>query len=238
MEPTAPPPARLSRPGAPAGGLANPAVPPAMPASVPDTSAAAVAADEQRTAGAAGAPQTAAVVAAHGFVWRDQEITQPIGGPVPRRSWSVRTLGAEVIVEGGDAVGFGRSRTPLDYFMAKFPQDQLTRTCELTSSKLSARRMRVLPRHDVACGNAIVASFSVVSLAAENRAIDDPCHKCSATTEWLVAKAMWRHIVAGAATRVVETSHPDWLPSRGNFWKILDAPVGNVTILPSRRRVL
>ena len=75
-------------------------------------------------------------VVVHGFEWHDADVLQPIGGPVARRAWSVRTLGDEIIAEGGDAVGFGRSRTPLDYFFAVFPQDQLARMVRLTSAKL------------------------------------------------------------------------------------------------------
>jgi len=88
------------------------------------------------------ASQTAASpTLAHGFEWRDQQVLQPIGGPVPRKPWSVRALGGDIISEGGDAVGFGRTRTPLDYFFAVFPQDQLTRVTELTSAKLESRRL-------------------------------------------------------------------------------------------------
>jgi len=47
----------------------------------------------------------------------------------------VRALGDEVIAEGGDSVGFGRSRTPLDYFLAVSSKDQLARV-RLTSAKL------------------------------------------------------------------------------------------------------
>jgi len=74
-------------------------------------------------------------VVVHGFEWRDADVLQPIGGPVARRAWSVRTLRDEIIAEGGDAVGFGRSRTPPDYFFAVFPQDQLARMVRLTSAK-------------------------------------------------------------------------------------------------------
>ena len=88
------------------------------------------------------ASQTAASpTLAHGFEWRDQQVLQPIGGPVPRKPWSVRALGGDIISEGGDAVGFGRTRTPLDYFFSVFPQDQLTRVTELTSAKLESRRL-------------------------------------------------------------------------------------------------
>lgn len=37
---------------------------------------------------------------------------QPVGGPVPRQTWSGRTLPGEVICEGGDSIGRGVSRTP------------------------------------------------------------------------------------------------------------------------------
>ena len=78
---------------------------------------------------------------AHGFEWRDKQVLQPFGGPVSRKPWSVRALGGDIISEGGDAVGFGRTRTPLDYFFAVFPQDQLTPVTKLTSAKLESRRL-------------------------------------------------------------------------------------------------
>ena len=68
-------------------------------------------------------------------------MTQPICGPVPHGSWSVRTLGGDFIREGGDSVGFGRTRAPIDYFFAVFPQPQLSRIVELTSARLEARRL-------------------------------------------------------------------------------------------------
>jgi len=61
---------------------------------------------------------------------------------VLRTSWSVRAPGGDVTSEGGDAVGFGRTRTPLDYFMAVFPQEQLKLTTELTSAALVSQRLR------------------------------------------------------------------------------------------------
>ena len=78
-------------------------------------------------------------VTAHEFEWRDQEVLQPIGGPVPRRTWSVRTLAGDITAEGGDSVGYGSGRTPVEYFLAVFPQQQLSMSAELTSAKLSRR---------------------------------------------------------------------------------------------------
>jgi len=78
-------------------------------------------------------------VTAHGFEWRDQEELQAIGGPVPRRIWSVRTLSGDIIAEGGDSVGYGRGRTPVDYFLAVFPQQQVSMIAKLTSARLSGR---------------------------------------------------------------------------------------------------
>jgi len=78
---------------------------------------------------------------AHVFEWRDQQVLHPIGGPLSRKPWSVRALGGDIISEGGHAVGFGRTRTLPDYFFTVFPQDQLTRVTELTSTKLESRRL-------------------------------------------------------------------------------------------------
>lgn len=56
-----------------------------------------------------------------------------------RRAWSVRTLSGNVITSGNDSVGHGRSRTPLHYFLAVFPQEKLSRMTQLTSAKLMQR---------------------------------------------------------------------------------------------------
>ena len=76
----------------------------------------------------------------HGLEWRDQDVLQPIGGPVPRQTWSVRSRAGDAIVEGGNSVGHGRSRTPLDYFLAVFPPQELSLIAELISAQLFARR--------------------------------------------------------------------------------------------------
>ena len=64
-------------------------------------------------------------VRAHYFMWSSKAVTLPIEGSVPRRSWSVRLLSGETIVEEGHAIGRGRTRRPLDYFLAMFLQEQL-----------------------------------------------------------------------------------------------------------------
>ena len=102
---------------------------------VHDVAAASPLAPTVRLARPAGEPSAPPPVVVHGFEWRDADVLQPIGGPVARRASSVRTIGDEVTAEGGDWVGFGRSRTPLDYFLADFSQDQLARV-RLTSAKL------------------------------------------------------------------------------------------------------
>lgn len=97
-------------------------------------------------AGAAG-PSAAAPAApvernnfiAHGFKWQDADVLQPIGGHVVRRTWSVRTLGGEIITEGGDCVGTRRTCSPLDYFAAVLPQDQLSGMVVLSSRRLAVK---------------------------------------------------------------------------------------------------
>ena len=93
------------------------------------------------TSSAVATSYAASAVEVHGFKWRYHPVTQPIGGLVPPRPWSVRTLGGDIITEGGDYVGFGRGRKPIDYFLAVFPQKQLSRIVELTSAALEARRL-------------------------------------------------------------------------------------------------
>lgn len=61
------------------------------------------------------------------------------GGPVARQPWMVRPPGGEVITEGSDAVGRGRARSPLDYFLATFLRERLIRMSSLTSTKHEAQ---------------------------------------------------------------------------------------------------
>jgi len=79
---------------------------------------------------------------AHDYTWSAEAVTHSIGGSVPRRSWSVRLLSGEAPVEEGDAMDPGRTRRPLDYFLAMCPLDQLSRMVRLTSVKLDSRRLR------------------------------------------------------------------------------------------------
>lgn len=65
-------------------------------------------------------------VTAHGFEWRNQAVLQPIGGPVPCQNWSMRMLAGDIIAEGADSVGYGCGRTPVEYFVEVFPQQQLS----------------------------------------------------------------------------------------------------------------
>lgn len=78
-------------------------------------------------------------VSAHGYTWSAQSATVDVGAPVPHQDWSVRTLPGETIFPAADSVGAGVSRTPMDYFMAMFPTDQLMRMARLTSGQLHAR---------------------------------------------------------------------------------------------------
>lgn len=76
---------------------------------------------------------------AHGYVWKEGAATEPVGGPVSRQWWLVRTPAEEVIQEEGDTMGSGASWTAYGYFMAKFPMEQLVRMVRMTSIKLRAR---------------------------------------------------------------------------------------------------
>jgi len=64
------------------------------------------------------APTAPPSVEAHGVLWRKRVVTQLYGGPLRPRLWSVRTLGGDFIREGGDSVGFDRTRAPIDYLFA------------------------------------------------------------------------------------------------------------------------
>jgi len=92
---------------------------------------------------------TVAPVTVHEYTWSDEAVTLSIGGIVARRSWSVRLLSGETIAEEGDAMGPGRTRHALDYFLAIFPLDQLSRMVRLTSVKLSALRLRATTAGEV-----------------------------------------------------------------------------------------
>jgi len=87
------------------------ALPPAratssQPSSIPltDHSPPASLAQEPVPTLCAGAPPVGEV-RAHFFMWSSKAVTLPIEGSVPRRSWSVRLLSGETIVEEGDPAG-------------------------------------------------------------------------------------------------------------------------------------
>jgi len=137
------------------GSQGSAALPPArttssQPASPPPTDHSPPASHAQEPAPAlcAGAPP-AGKVRAHDFVWFYAAVTLPIGGSLPRRSWSVRLLSGETIFEDGDAIGPGRTRRPLDYILDMFPQQQLGRMVRLTSAKLEARRFNTTTAGEV-----------------------------------------------------------------------------------------
>jgi len=113
------------------GSQGSVALPPAratssQPSAIPltDHSPPASLAQEPVPALCAGAPPVGEVRALY-FMWSSKAVTLPIEGSVPHRSWSVRLLSGETIVEEGDAIGRGRTRRPLDYFLAMFLQEQL-----------------------------------------------------------------------------------------------------------------
>lgn len=83
--------------------------------------------------------QPAPSAAAHGYTWTRKDVNEPVGGPVPRQAWSVRTFPGEVIFEGGDTIGTGSARSPYDYFLAMFPMEQLVRMVRLTTAQLLKR---------------------------------------------------------------------------------------------------
>ena len=112
----------------------QPAAPPPTDHSPPASLA-----QEPAPALCAGAPPVGEV-RAQDFVWSYEAVTLPIGGSVPRRSWSVRLSSDETIVEEGDSIGPGRTGRPLDYVLAMFPKEKLGRMVGLTCAQLSARR--------------------------------------------------------------------------------------------------
>jgi hypothetical protein len=74
---------------------------------------------------------------AHGVLWEEENVLEPVGGDVPRRVWTLQTAVGDTIVEGGDSGSAIPPRRPYDYFMAVFPPDQLVRMVELTNKKLT-----------------------------------------------------------------------------------------------------
>jgi Transposase IS4 len=77
---------------------------------------------------------------AHGTLWKEEDVLEPVGGAVPRCTWSMRTLSGEAIVEGGDSGSFDSPRRPYDYFMPVFPTDKLVRMVRLTNEKLNLKK--------------------------------------------------------------------------------------------------
>jgi hypothetical protein len=83
---------------------------------------------------------TATEWTAHGTLRKEQDVIEPVGGAVSRRTWSMRNLSGEAVVEGGDSGSFDSPRRPYDYFMAVFPTDQLMRKVRLTNEKLNLKK--------------------------------------------------------------------------------------------------
>lgn len=133
----------------PASSAVAPPTPDAILVAASSAAAAAQALPAQETGGGGTPPQARPTVAAHGYTWTARAVPAPVGGPVPRQAWSVRTLSGEVIHEEGDTVGPGVSRGPYDYFMATFPVDQLVRMVHLTSAKPRARGMQATTAGEV-----------------------------------------------------------------------------------------
>ena len=78
---------------------------------------------------------------AHGVVWKQREVLEPVGGAVPRRMWEMRGIGGHYIVEGGDS-GTSATRSPIDYFMAALPHGHLLNMVKWTSEGLQEKGKR------------------------------------------------------------------------------------------------
>jgi hypothetical protein len=63
----------------------------------------------------------AATSTAHGVLWEEEDVLQPVGGNVPRRLWTLQTAAGVTIIERGDAGSAISPRRPCVYFMAVFP---------------------------------------------------------------------------------------------------------------------
>jgi hypothetical protein len=82
----------------------------------------------------------AATSTAHGVLWEEEDVLQPVGGDVPRRLWTLQTAAGDTIFESGDSGSAVPPRGPYDYLMAVFPPDQLARMVELTNDKLATNK--------------------------------------------------------------------------------------------------
>jgi Transposase IS4 len=82
----------------------------------------------------------AATSMAHGVLWEEEDVLQPVGGDVPRRLWTLQTAAGDTIFESGDSGSAVPPRRRCDYFMAVFPPDQLARMVELTNDKLATNK--------------------------------------------------------------------------------------------------
>jgi hypothetical protein len=43
-------------------------------------------------------------IVAHGIEWYQKTVLEPLGGVVPRRTWSVRSVTSYLTLEGGDVI--------------------------------------------------------------------------------------------------------------------------------------
>jgi Transposase IS4 len=77
-------------------------------------------------------------VVANSVEWIAKRALQPIGRPVPGRVWAVQSVSGDTITENGDDIRM-MTRSPYEYFMDMFPQDQLACIVRLTSRGLEDR---------------------------------------------------------------------------------------------------
>ena len=71
--------------------------------------------------------------------WHIGEVTNPIGGPIPRRYWNVRTCAGDIIREGGGV----STNKPVFYFMTMFPHKHLSQIVALTNICFLAKNERL-----------------------------------------------------------------------------------------------
>jgi hypothetical protein len=82
----------------------------------------------------------AATSTAHGVLWKEEDVLQPVSGDVPRRLWTLQTAAGVTIIERGDTGSAIPPRWPHGFFIAVIPPGQLVRMDKITINELATNK--------------------------------------------------------------------------------------------------
>ena len=78
------------------------------------------------------------ISAAYGREWHERDVTSPMNGSIPIRSWSVRRHNGDIL----SFVNAPRDMKPIDLFLIMFPPEHLVKIVDAPSTRLCARAFK------------------------------------------------------------------------------------------------